>query len=140
MGTNFYLTRSEPCHACGHVEDDPLHIGKSSLGWCFALTLHPDQGVNNVDDWVPLLRNKYYVIRNEYGDQLTYREMMDVITEREHVPFEGRMWHGYENEADFHARNYSERGPKGLLRHRIDGKHCIGHGEGTWDYMVGWFR
>jgi len=24
-------------------------------------------------------------------------------------------------------------------RHRVDGKHCVGHGEGTWDYIIGEF-
>lgn len=46
---------------------------------------------------------------------------------------------GYINEEDFHKCNQSERGPNGLLRHKIDGKHCISHGQGTWDCIVGEF-
>jgi hypothetical protein len=35
--------------------------------------------------------------------------------------------------------NYSERGPNFLLRHRVNGRHCIGHGPGTYDYIAGEF-
>ena len=35
--------------------------------------------------------------------------------------------------------NYAEPGPNGLVRAKINGVHCIGHGEGTWDYITGEF-
>lgn len=35
-------------------------------------------------------------------------------------------------------RNNAVPGPNNLLRHKID-QHCIGHGDGTYDYLVGEF-
>lgn len=53
-------------------------------------------------------------VRNEYGERVPIEELEDIITNRE---WRGKMPH----------RNY------------VDGRHCIGHGEGTWDYIVGEF-
>lgn len=39
----------------------------------------------------------------------------------------------------FLEMNNAELGPNNLLRHKIDGQFCIGHGEGTWDYCIGDF-
>lgn len=138
MGTNYYLHKKPPCEACGH-EPAPLHIGKSSGGWCFSLHVIPEIGINTLKDWRKEWSAAGAVIRNEYGDILTPQEMEDVITKRA----SSRQWMDfansyYKDETDFHARNHSERGPNNLLRHRI-GPHCIGHGDGAWDYIVGDF-
>jgi hypothetical protein len=45
----------------------------------------------------------------------------------------------YGTEAEWHRRNYSERGPNGLSRSKVDGHHCISHGDGTWDMIKGYF-
>ena len=45
----------------------------------------------------------------------------------------------HQNWPEFHKANHSEPGPKGLLRHKLDPQHCIGHGHGTWDLIVGEF-
>ena len=40
MGTNYYLhrPRTNECEHCGRADEaPPLHIGKSSSGWCFSL-------------------------------------------------------------------------------------------------------
>jgi hypothetical protein len=37
------------------------------------------------------------------------------------------------------AKNHAELGPNGLLRSKVDDVHCIGHGEGTYDYIAGDF-
>lgn len=39
MGTNYYL-RPDPCECCGRGLE-PLHIGKSCMGWCFRLHVYP---------------------------------------------------------------------------------------------------
>jgi hypothetical protein len=126
------------CDHCGHVEGaESLHIGKSSMGWCFSLHVIPELGINSLADWQE--RWKTGVIENEYGETLTPEEMLSWITERRGHEWSDRDWQGfYGSEAQFHAWNQSLRGPRGLLRHRL-GPHCIGHGEGTWDLIPGVF-
>lgn len=124
MGTNYYLT--EDCECCGRAFPD-LHIGKSSGGWCFSLHVIPSEGLNSLDEWES--RFSCGVITNEYGLVLTATEMSDIIR--------NRSWHR-RGEFDYRA-NHAEEGPNGLVRHRIDGVHCVGHGAGTWDYIAGEF-
>jgi hypothetical protein len=133
MGTNYYLHK-EICPHCGRG-DEPKHIGKSSFGWCFSLHVFPDEGINDLADW-----RKHWltgVIKDEYGDILTPEQMEAKITQRQcKTPFSMCSWSGYKNEAEFHKINGSERGPNDLLRHRLS-EYCIGHGEGTWDLLIG---
>jgi hypothetical protein len=111
VGTNFYLIEN----VCPHCSrgDERLHIGKSSAGWCFSLHVHPDNGINNLADWEARWNRDDAVIADEYGHSVTPNEMMDRITKRE--------W------------------PNGLSRHDVDGRHCISHGEGTYDLCRGDF-
>lgn len=139
MGTNYYL-RGSVCHCCGRG-DEMLHIGKSSAGWCFMVRIHPDLGIASLDDWKRMFQARE--IQDEYGQKITEAEMLRLITERN----SGRTWEKfvdsitkaggplkpYSSESAFHAANHSERGPNGLLRHRL-GTFCTGHGEGPWDY------
>lgn len=140
MGTNYYLHQKPDCECCGR-SFEPLHIGKSSGGWCFALHVVPEDGINTLDDWRNLWAAPGAYIRNEYGDHVSIADMELTITGRcgEEDWDDPRWWVGfYRSEHDFHASNHSERGPHGLLRHRI-GSHCKAHGEGTWDCIVGEF-
>lgn len=88
-----------------------LHIGKSSAGWCFSLHVIPEKGLNNLDDWVEFLTKCN--IRDEYGKKIKIRDLLNTITKRSH--------------------------PQGLLRHELNKYHCVGHGEGTYDYIIGDF-
>lgn len=145
MGTNYYLHRNVCAH-CGRG-DEPLHIGKSSAGWCFSLhvgTLGDDEPLSHIadlDGWRAIWHDGE--ISDKYGNKLSIAEMEMVITVRDNSTlndWDSREWRGYLNEYDFHARNYSERGPRGLLRHRIsDANHCVKHGDGTWDCITGDF-
>ncbi len=120
MGTNYYARFSEDFDA------EPLHIGEASLRWTFALHVYPDRGLNSLDDWMKLLHDNSVVeIVDEDGCTYTPLALREVITER--------YWRG--------KRDYSEgvEGPNGLTRRKIDGTHCIGHGEGTWDLCIGEF-
>lgn len=141
MGTNYYLYQKPACPHCGH-QVEPLHIGKSSAGWCFALHVIPGVA-NNLLAWDTLMSAPGAQIRDEYGDPVTHAQMLRVITQRARPDFDwtGGWWltAGYATEAYFHERNSSRRGPNGLLRARIDGRHCVGHGDGTWDYIAGEF-
>jgi hypothetical protein len=123
MGTNHYIKL--PC-------TETLHIGKSSAGWCFALHVYPERGITNLEDWLDLLYGSFSGIEDEYGRWVTPAEMLEQITFRD--------WAGtYTHSPEFHMQNCSESGPNGLLRCKVDGVHCIGHGEGTYDYIVGDF-
>lgn len=136
MGTNYYLHRNT-CPTCGH-SDEPIHIGKSSGGWCFSLHVIPEDGINTLNDWYKEI-SKDGIVKNEYDEIVTIDELRDIVQNR------GRdeKWEskpaGYSSWQKFHSENYSEQGPNGLLRHKIDGSHCIGHGEGTWDFIIGEF-
>lgn len=132
MGTNYYFTPAHagPCEHCGRSDaTEVLHIGKSSAGWVFALHVIPENGIHDLEDWVRLFPTGR--IRDEYGQDVTAEEMVDTITKRA-----GR---GFARcDAAFHRDNFSEEGPNGLLRHRIN-QYCTKHGAGTWDCMPGEF-
>lgn len=115
-----------------------FHIGKSSGGWCFGL--HVDQTIEiedrlirirSLDDWQHVMNLPGIRINNEYGDQISSSEMVDIITKRQGLPVPVSK--------DFLAQNSASLGPNNLLRHRLDGRHCVGHGNGTYDLIVGDF-
>ncbi len=104
-----FYMHEEPPCPTCHRSKEMRHIGKSSAGWCFTLRVYPREGINTLEDWKKLWAGKTF--EDEYGDSVSEEQLLDRITNR-------------------HA---------GVQRHTIDGSHCIGHGEGTWDYMVGEF-
>lgn len=134
MGTNYYH------HKMGQ---HPVHIGKSSGGWCFALHVIPEKDLNSLDDWKQRWGSRP-AIRDEYGDKVTKAEMLRIITERSHqrrmedVNWEEDFMNHYNDLNHFLDRNHAELGPNNLLRHRV-GPYCAGHGEGTWDLIEGDF-
>ena len=113
MGTNYYWYEKADCECCGRPFE-PIHIGKSSGGWCFSLHIYPDDNIHTLDDWKSLWYKPGSFIRNEYGEKILIEEMLKTITERS--------WRG--------------RDP---MRHEVDGCYCIGHGPGTYDYLIGEF-
>ena len=104
-----YYVEYNQCEHCGR--NDRRHIGKSSAGWAFSLRVYPDEGINTFDDWKPIFFAGSIV--DEYGNDVPAGQMIHKIT--------NRSW------------------PKGLRRSKVDGWHCVGHGEGTWDYIQGDF-
>lgn len=129
MGTNYYLYPQPACPHCGR-EYELLHIGKSSAGWCFALHVIPGE-INTLDDWIVRWKAPGAVIKDEYQRELTPEEMYAVITQRS--------WKSTGVPAAFLEVNHAELGPNGLLRHRLMSGHCTGHGDGTWDHVIGVF-
>ena len=113
MGTNYYLHQKPDCECCGR-EFEPLHVGKSSGGWCFALHAIPKDNITTLDDWRELWSKPSAFIRDEYGDKIPIQAREEIITQRR--------WRG-----EFPTR------------HELDGRHCIAHGNGTWDCIVGEF-
>lgn len=145
MGTNYYLRPRADCECCGR-SFEPLHIGKSSQGWCFALHIIPEEGIFSFGDWRKRWNQPDAVIRDEYGATIAPDEMESVIAGRS-CSMRGGSWDScwwdvsrYRSEKDFHSKNSSERGPNFLLRHKVDGRYCVAHGSGTYDYMAGEFR
>ena len=113
MGTNYYWHEKPPCECCGRPFES-VHIGKSSGGWCFALHVYPKDNIKTLGDWIELWKTPGSTIWNEYNEKITVDELMKIITERS--------WRG-----EFPSR------------HDVDGCYCIGHGEGTYDYLIGYF-
>lgn len=126
MGTNYYL-KTQPCPHCGQTlpegrnedyerDDKGLHIGKSSAGWTFSLRIYPyrEPAIKTLEDWLPLFQ-KHGVV-DEYGRDVALGDMVQQIASRPE-------W----------------RPGVPLSRSVIDGDHCIGYGEGTYDYCVGEF-
>ena len=136
MGTNYYVTSDPPCECCGRG-GELKHIGKSSAGWCFSLHVEPDNGINTLDDWQEFWEGKQ--ITNEYGEKIPPEKMLSIITKRGREPKWDKPPMMYGSWEEFHYMNHSEQGPAGLLRHRVDGRHCVGHGEGTYDFITGEF-
>lgn len=78
MGTNYYL-KSQPCESCGQCQN-PLHIGKSSVGWRFlfrsyTFPLH----INCFDDWLLELKNNKKLIYNEYNEKIDLYQLLELI-------------------------------------------------------------
>ena len=144
MGTNYYATKGakEPCECCGRPwEEERIHIGKSSGGWCFSLHVVPEMGINDWPDWERELASGAWKIEDEYGDPIPLDTLRERVASRNWSEWDEKdftVGGHYRDEADFHHANQSERGPNGLLRHRI-GDHCIKHGAGTWDCIRGEF-
>jgi hypothetical protein len=133
MGTNYYWEPQPPCPHCNR-EYERVHIGKSSSGWCFALHVADprhswDEHPKSLEEWQERWASGR--IFNEYGDQVTPERMLDIITNRSNG--------GRDPDPEWFRQNDTEPGPRGLIRCRIDGRHCIGHGEGTYDLCVGEF-
>ncbi len=127
MGANYYLLKP-PCLTCGKA-DDPIHIGKSSGGWCFALHIYPPQ-ITDLDHW-EVLFNAPNIIIDSYGQTITKEEMLKKI--------KNRSWDKIITKSEeWFMENYAVTGPNNLVRSKIDGNHCIGHGD-TWDLFVGEF-
>ena len=144
MGTNYYH-ETGVCEQCG-LSEQRRHIGKSSFGWCFSLHVEPDEAdfPHSWDDWPRELTAGGRIV-DEYRRGVELPAFVEVVTNRGNGRycsedwFGSHSWIGYDDETDFHRCNQSQRGPKGLMRHRIDEGHCIGHGEGTWDLIRGEF-
>lgn len=128
MGCNYY------------IKSINYHIGKSSAGWCFSLHVDPANGINNLDDVLKLIGQKKII--DEYGGTVRKQDLIEKITNRSwgerKFPYKCSFNNQEYSKEEFLGMNGAEEGPNGLLRHKI-GNFCIGHGEGTWDYLVGEF-
>ena len=134
LGTNYYAAKAvkPPCDQCGRFdEDDRLHIGKSSAGWCFGLQVIPERGLNSLADWKQHLSAIGIIIEDEYGNRVSLKEMISIIAER-HRP-DPPDW-----DQERYAANSAEPGPNNMIRRSL-GQYCVGHGDGSFDYILGYF-
>lgn len=140
MGTNYYLYPAvpEPCPCCKRpYEAQERHIGKGSGGWCFALHVYPEEGINTLEDWQRLWQQPGFTIKNEYGDVVSPSEMLENVAERSYCGEPSLASKPRDIQQAWLKANHAALGPNGLVRSRIDGNHCIGHGPGTWDLCIG---
>lgn len=136
MGTNYYVKNSGvKCDHCGHESAPDLHIGKSSGGWYFSLHVIPESGLNTLEDWKSYLEIDGNEIVNEYNELLSVEEFLEIVTDRgrdctlDDLEILSRY---ITIHTDTEIGNYS------LFRPKIDGNHCLGHGE-VWSYITGNF-
>jgi len=125
MGTNYYWHEKPDCECCGRPFEG-IHIGKSSMGWAFALHVYPDapddyssecrpdHPVVSLDDWIELFRIPGSYIVNEYGKRYALDEFLQVVLDRK-SPSE---MHGLSHHA----------GPSVLSTHK------------TYDCITGYFK
>jgi hypothetical protein len=131
MMSNYYLikgTHEKICPHCGSTTKElvKLHIGKSTVGWCFSLHVIPEDGINSLDDWIQLF--EHFKIIDEENNEVHPSDMIRKITNRRGISYND----------EYIKTHGAIRGPDNLLRSKIDG-FCIGHGEGTFDYFIGDF-
>lgn len=132
MGTNYYLEGG----ACGHcgqpLPDAPrLHIGKSSMGWAFTLHIIPEDGINNLFDWIERWERPNARIVDEYGRAVTPYDMLKTVVKR-HRP------EGPQMTPDDLARNHAFIGANNMLVHVPDA-HAEPHGMVMWSRCKGEF-
>ena len=154
MSTNHYLVYPEQvdveCHCCGHVkqEQKKLHLGKSSYGWVYSLRVYPEMGLRHfyeMEEYVTKVCGEGGWIEDEYGTVLEHQVEWFYIVKRrsskDNLRRQIDLTEGFTNRRYSSIQHYLDEnnaveGPNNLLRHRIDGSFCIGHGEGTWDYFA----
>lgn len=141
MGTNYYWHNVK-------APSKPIHVGKSSAGWCFSLHVYPENDINDLEDWLKIFNTRMGYIRNEYGETVPKHELIHIITNRQGKndwdSWNDRLSSWYKSWDDFHRSNHSKPGPNGLLRHGTSDdetgtEFCIRNGAGTWDCVVGEF-
>lgn len=129
MGTNYYWHENQDaCPTCGHGGGRVLHIGKSSMGWTFALHIDRMEDIASLDDWKELWKIPGSTIVDEYGYPQTVDAMLQIILDRE--------WQGREHEGEWYAQNQARPGPNGLAA-RVG---CTpGPDNATYDLVAGEF-
>ena len=91
----------------------------------------PEEGINDLSDWLPLLCAERALIEDEYGKRIGLDGLLRVITLRSAK--------AQDDDEVFMRQNHAVPGPNGLWRHKLDPYHCLQHGNGTWDCVPGEF-
>ena len=88
MGTNYYAVRNRPSI------EEPIHIGKSSIGWLFCFQTQNNQWSDipvvwntfeQVKDWLKkyTVDQKDYVIINEYDEIVSYSDFIELVNQKQ---------------------------------------------------------
>lgn len=88
MGTNYYAVKNRPT-TC-----DPIHIGKSSIGWKFHFQLQNEpyneppviwNTYDQVYEWLykNTVENDKYVIMDEYDSIISFDEFIQEVEEKQ---------------------------------------------------------
>ena len=88
MGTNYYAVRNRP------TTDEPIHIGKSSIGWKFNFQSHNDtwnepkivwNTYDQVYEWLYkyTVQSDAYVIMDEYDRIVSFDEFIELVEEKQ---------------------------------------------------------
>lgn len=106
MGTNYYAVRTRP------TVEEPIHIGKSSLGWLFHFQRQNEvwhdppvawNTYNQVKDWLKkyTVESNEYVIINEYDQVFSYDEFINLVDAKQNDPLslanEDNFYYGVDN-------------------------------------------
>ena len=90
MGTNYYQ-RTDICSNCNRYEEK--HIGKNSGGWDFHFQGYNGYGDNpkiiSWEDWKQELQTNGKIF-DEYGDELSFDEFVQLVEENHNGKFKGR--------------------------------------------------
>lgn len=81
MGTNYYL--EPPPREPNKPAGARLHIGKVTAGWAFALHVIPDEGLNDLSDWIVRWSQPGWSIFDEYGDLVDPARMREIVLGRQ---------------------------------------------------------
>lgn len=90
MGTNYYAVRNRP------TTDEPIHIGKSSIGWKFLFQAQNNNWNNppvvwntyeQVRDWLKkyTVESTEYVIIDEYDEIITYDKFLELVKNKQDI-------------------------------------------------------
>lgn len=81
MGTNYFAVKKKP----RIVEIyDKFHIGKSSVGWKFYFQSQKEyKNFDEFKNW--LLTQKDYIIKDEYDREITPKELMEIIEDKQEI-------------------------------------------------------
>lgn len=149
MGTNYYYhTNVNVVDRLLGKEPEVLHIGKSSFGWCFSLHAIKERGLTTAGAWLKFIHQDGGKILNEYDDVVSLEELHATICDRKgrnnEPPFITAEFNPLEYEVHDSFEAYCKKaggdpGPNGLIRHTVDGRHCLANGDGTWDLIAGEF-
>ena len=88
MGTNYYAVKNRP------TTRDPIHIGKSSIGWLFNFQAHNEtwetppvvwNTFNQVKDWLKkyTVDSSEFVIIDEYDEIIPYEDFIQLVEDKQ---------------------------------------------------------
>jgi len=137
MSTEYFLNINV-CACCGSAKEKLL-IGSASFGWYFALVSYSDENMpKTLADWEELFSRPGNEIRNEYGDDLSREDMLNIIKNGSadispEERFAGGITSKYISLDAYLKLNQAEIGGRNLLMRKID-SYCMAHGPDNLPY------